>query len=162
MGISMIWAMAQNGVIGRDNKLPWRLPRDMAFFKEQTINKTVLMGRKTWESFGGKSLPNRRNVVLTRDQCYQVEGAEVIHSLEEGLQLAKQEELMVIGGAEIYALFWPHADRLIVTRIEETFEGDTTFPELDWNGWNIVNETPGIKDDRNPYEYRFVVYEKTE
>ncbi|MGW8441975.1 dihydrofolate reductase [Paenibacillus sp. S33] len=162
MGISMIWAMAQNGVIGRDNKLPWRLPRDMAFFKEQTINKTVLMGRNTWESFGGKSLPNRRNVVLTRDQCYQVEGAEVIHSLEEGLQLAKQEELMVIGGAEIYALFWPHADRLIVTRIEETFEGDTTFPELDWNGWNIVSETPGIKDDRNPYEYRFVVYEKTE
>ncbi|MCP3793792.1 dihydrofolate reductase [Paenibacillus sp. CH40] len=162
MGISMIWAMAQNGVIGRDNKLPWRLPRDMVFFKEQTINKTVLMGRKTWESFGGKSLPNRRNVVLTRDQCYQVEGAEVIHSLEEGLQLAKQEELMVIGGAEIYALFWPHADRLIVTRIEETFEGDTTFPELDWNGWNIVSETPGIKDDRNPYEYRFVVYEKTE
>ncbi|MCP3778560.1 dihydrofolate reductase [Paenibacillus sp. MZ03-122A] len=162
MGISMIWAMAQNGVIGRDNKLPWRLPRDMAFFKEQTINKTVLMGRKTWESFGGKSLPNRRNVVLTRDQCYQTEGAEVIHSLEEGLQLAKQEELMVIGGAEIYALFWPHADRLIVTRIEETFEGDTTFPELDWNGWNIVNETPGVKDDRNPYEYRFVVYEKTE
>ncbi|MCP3806337.1 dihydrofolate reductase [Paenibacillus sp. Lou8.1] len=162
MGISMIWAMAQNGVIGQDNKLPWRLPRDMAFFKEQTINKTVLMGRKTWESFGGKSLPNRRNVVLTRDQCYQVEGAEVIHSLEEGLQLAKQEELMVIGGAEIYALFWPHADRLIVTRIEETFEGDTTFPELDWNGWNILSETPGIKDDRNPYEYRFVVYEKTE
>jgi dihydrofolate reductase len=90
MGISMIWAMAQNGVIGRDNKLPWRLPRDMAFFKEQTINKTVLMGRKTWESFGGKSLPNRRNVVLTRDQRYQAEGAEVIHSLEEGLQLAKQ------------------------------------------------------------------------
>ncbi|ADM70357.1 Dihydrofolate reductase [Paenibacillus polymyxa E681] len=162
MGISMIWAMAQNGVIGRDNKLPWRLPRDMAFFKEQTINKTVLMGRKTWESFGGKSLPNRRNVVLTRDLRYQAEGAEVIHSLEEGLQLAKQEELMVIGGAEIYSLFWPHADRLIVTRIEETFEGDTTFPDLDWNGWNIVSETPGIKDDRNPYEYRFVVYEKTE
>lgn len=162
MGISMIWAMAQNGVIGRDNKLPWRLPRDMAFFKEQTINKTVLMGRKTWESFGGKSLPNRRNVVLTRDQRYQAEGAEVIHSLEEGLQLAKQEELMVIGGAEIYALFWPHADRLIVTRIEETFEGDTTFPKLDWNGWNIVSETLGIKDDRNPYEYRFVVYERTE
>ncbi|KAF6630780.1 dihydrofolate reductase [Paenibacillus sp. LX16] len=162
MGISMIWAMAQNGVIGRDNKLPWRLPRDMAFFKEQTINKTVLMGRKTWESFGGKSLPNRRNIVLTRDQRYQVEGAEVIHSLEEGLQLAKQDEFMVIGGAEIYSLFWPHADRLIVTRIEETFEGDTTFPELDWNGWNIVSETPGIKDDKNPYEYRFVVYERTE
>jgi dihydrofolate reductase len=162
MGISMIWAMAQNGVIGRDNKLPWRLPRDMAFFKEQTINKTVLMGRKTWESFGGKSLPNRRNVVLTRDLRYQTEGAEVIHSLEEGLQLAKQEELMVIGGAEIYSLFWPHADRLIVTRIEETFEGDTTFPELGWNGWNIVSETPGIKDDKNPYEYRFVVYERTE
>ncbi|MGR6763329.1 dihydrofolate reductase [Paenibacillus sp. T2-29] len=162
MSISMIWAMAQNGVIGRDNSLPWRLPRDMAFFKEQTINKTVLMGRKTWESFGGKSLPNRRNVVLTRDEHYQAEGAEVIHTLEEGLQLAQEEELMVIGGAEIYSLFWPHADRLIVTRIEETFEGDTTFPELDWSSWTIVNETPGIKDDKNLYDYRFVVYERTE
>lgn len=162
MSISMIWAMAQNGVIGRDNSLPWRLPRDMAFFKEQTINKTVLMGRKTWESFGGRSLPNRRNVVLTRDESYQAEGAEVIHTLEEGLQLAQQEELMVIGGSEIYSLFWPHADRLIVTRIEETFEGDTTFPELDWSGWTIVSETPGIKDDKNLYDYRFVVYERTE
>ncbi|WP_263560379.1 dihydrofolate reductase [Paenibacillus polymyxa] len=161
MSISMIWAMAQNGVIGRDNSLPWRLPRDMAFFKEQTINKTVLMGRKTWESFGGKSLPNRRNVVLTRDESYQAEGAEVIHTLEEGLQLAQQEELMVIGGSEIYSLFWPHADRLIVTRIEETFEGDTTFPDLDWSDWTIVSETPGIKDDKNLYDYRFVVYERT-
>ncbi|WP_226003108.1 dihydrofolate reductase [Paenibacillus sp. BJ-4] len=161
MGISMIWAMAQNGVIGRDNKLPWRIPRDMAFFKEQTMGKTVLMGRKTWESFGGKSLPNRRNVVLTRDQNYQAEGAEVIHLLEEGLRLAAGEELMVIGGAEIYSLFWLHADRLIVTRIEETFEGDTTFPELDWNGWQVVSETPGVKDERNPYDYRFVVYERT-
>ncbi|MGG4220057.1 dihydrofolate reductase [Paenibacillus jamilae] len=162
MSISMIWAMAQNGVIGRDNSLPWRLPRDMAFFKEQTINKTVLMGRKTWESFGGRSLPNRRNVVLTRDESYQAEGAEVIHTLEEGLKLAQQEELMVIGGAEIYSLFWPHADRLIVTRIEETFEGDTTFPDLDWSDWTIVSETPGIKDDKNLYDYRFVVYERTE
>ncbi|MGZ0041531.1 dihydrofolate reductase [Paenibacillus ottowii] len=162
MGISMIWAMAQNGVIGRDNRLPWRLPRDMAFFKEQTMHKTVLMGRKTWESFGGKSLPNRRNVILTRDERYQAEGAQVIHTLAEGLQLAQDEELMVIGGAEIYSLFWPHADRLIVTRIEETFEGDTTFPDLDWSGWIIVSETPGIKDDKNPYNYRFVVYERTE
>ncbi|NEU28044.1 dihydrofolate reductase [Paenibacillus ottowii] len=162
MGISMIWAMAQNGVIGRDNRLPWRLPRDMAFFKAQTMHKTVLMGRKTWESFGGKCLPNRRNVILTRDEHYQAEGAEVIHTLAEGLQLAQDEELMVIGGAEIYSLFWPHADRLIVTRIEETFEGDTTFPDLDWSGWNIVSETPGIKDDKNPYNYRFVVYERTE
>ncbi|MFK4342502.1 MULTISPECIES: dihydrofolate reductase [unclassified Paenibacillus] len=161
MSISMIWAMAQNGVIGRDNSLPWRLPRDMAFFKEQTIGKTVLMGRKTWESFGGKSLPKRRNVILTRDQSYLAEGAEVIHSLEAGLQLAAQEELMIIGGAEIYSLFWTHADRLIVTRIDENFEGDTTFPELDWNGWNVVSETPGVKDERNPYDYRFVVYERT-
>ncbi|WP_025682660.1 dihydrofolate reductase [Paenibacillus maysiensis] len=160
MSISMIWAMAQNGVIGRDNSLPWRLPRDMAFFKEQTIGKTVLMGRKTWESFGGKSLPKRRNVILTRDQSYLAEGAEVTHSLEEGLQLAAQEELMIIGGAEIYSLFWTHADRLIVTRIEEDFEGDTTFPELDWNSWNVVSETPGVKDERNPYDYRFVVYER--
>jgi dihydrofolate reductase len=130
----------------------------MAFFKEQTLNKTVLMGRKTWESFGGKSLPQRNNVVLTRDPDYTANGAEVIHSLEEGLKLAGQEQLMIIGGAEIYKLFWPYADELIVTHIDETFEGDTVFPDLDWSGWKVVREIPGVTDEKNPYRYRFVFY----
>ncbi|MDP4098646.1 dihydrofolate reductase [Paenibacillus sp. P96] len=160
MSISMIWAMDENGTIGRDNALPWRLPRDMAFFKEQTLNKTVLMGRKTWESFGGKSLPQRNNIILTRDPHYAAAGAGVIHSLEEGLRLAEQEQLMIIGGAEIYKLFWSHADQLIVTRIEEVFAGDTVFPALDWSGWKIVREIPGITDEKNPYRYRFVYYER--
>ncbi|MFB5265488.1 dihydrofolate reductase [Paenibacillus enshidis] len=160
MSISMIWAMDKNGTIGNNNSLPWRLPRDMAFFKEQTINKTVLMGRKTWESFGGKSLPQRKNVVLTRDPDYIADGADVIHRLEEGMKLAEQEQLMIIGGAEIYKLFWPYADELIVTRIEEAFEGDTVFPDLDWSGWKPVREIQGITDEKNPYCYRFVFYER--
>ncbi|MFB5758854.1 dihydrofolate reductase [Paenibacillus medicaginis] len=160
MSISMIWAMDKNGTIGRNNSLPWRLPRDMAFFKEQTMNKTVLMGRKTWESFGGKSLPQRKNVVLTHDPDYTADGADVIHRLEEGMKLAEQEQLMIIGGAEIYKLFWPYADELIVTRIEEAFEGDTLFPDLDWSSWKPVREIQGITDEKNPYCYRFVFYER--
>lgn len=160
MSISMIWAMDKNRTIGRENALPWRLPRDMAFFKEQTLNKTVLMGRKTWESFGGRSLPQRNNVVLTRDSDYTANGADVIHSLEEGLKLAEREQLMIIGGAEIYKLFWPYADELIVTHIDETFEGDTVFPDLDWSGWKVVREIPGVTDEKNPYQYRFIFYER--
>ncbi|MFM9280189.1 dihydrofolate reductase [Paenibacillus jiagnxiensis] len=160
MSISMIWAMDKNGTIGRDNALPWRLPRDMAFFKEQTLDKMVLMGRKTWESFGGKSLPQRNNVVLTRDSDYTANGADVIHSLDEGLKLAEREQLMIIGGAEIYKLFWPYADELIVTHIDEAFEGDTVFPDLDWSVWEVVREIPGITDEKNPYRYRFVFYER--
>ena len=160
MSISMIWAMDKNRTIGRNNALPWRLPRDMAFFKEQTLNKTVLMGRKTWESFGGRSLPQRNNVVLTRDSDYTANGADVIHSLDEGLKLAEREQLMIIGGAEIYRLFWPYADELIVTHIDEVFEGDTVFPDLDWSAWEVVREIPGITDEKNPYRYRFVFYER--
>lgn len=163
MSISMIWAMDEHGVIGKDNSMPWHLPRDFAFFKSETMGKKLLMGRKTWDSIGGKPLKGRTSVVMTRDEQFAPEGAEVVHTLEEALKAAQDtEELMVIGGAEIYRLMLPYADKLIVTRIEHDFAGDTFFPEVNWDEWKEVSSTPGIKDEKNPYDYRFVVYERTE
>ncbi|NUU62795.1 dihydrofolate reductase [Paenibacillus agri] len=163
MSISMIWAMDIKGVIGKDNSMPWHLPRDFAFFKSETMGKTMLMGRKTWDSLGGKPLKGRTSIVLTRDHSFTAEGAEVVHTLEEALQAAKRtDELMVIGGAEIYRIVLPYADKLIVTRIEHDFAGDTFFPDVNWDEWKEVSSTPGIKDEKNPYDYRFVVYERTE
>ncbi|MFC3749810.1 dihydrofolate reductase [Paenibacillus sp. GCM10012306] len=163
MSISMIWAMDVKGVIGKDNSMPWHLPRDFAFFKSETMGKTMLMGRKTWDSLGGKPLKGRTSIVLTRDHSFTAEGAEVVHSLEEALEAAKRtDELMVIGGAEIYRIVLPYADKLIVTRIEHDFAGDTFFPDVNWDEWKEVSSTPGIKDEKNPYDYRFVVYERTE
>lgn len=164
MTISLIWAMDENGLIGKNNELPWRLPRDFAFFKERTLNRTILMGRKTWDSLGGKPLPRRRNLVLTRNGSFDPAGAEVVHSLEEALEKGQVpgEELMVIGGSEIYRMFLPYADKLIVTRIDRAFEGDAYFPEVDWSLWKAVKEEPGIRDERNPYPYRFMEYERIE
>jgi dihydrofolate reductase len=162
MSISMIWAMGANGVIGKDNDMPWHLPRDFAFFKEQTLGKRMLMGRKTWESLGGKPLKGRKSIVITRDTSFQPEGAEVIHSLEEALaEGRKEDELMVIGGAEIYRMMLPYADKLIVTRIDEEFAGETKFPEVEWDEWEEVSNIQGIRDEQNPYDYRFYVYQRT-
>ncbi len=163
MSISMIWAMGANGVIGKDNDMPWHLPRDFAYFKEQTLGKRMLMGRKTWESLGGKPLKGRKSIVITRDTSFLPEGAEVIHSLEEALaEGRKEDELMVIGGAEIYRMMLPHADKLIVTRIDEEFAGETKFPEVEWDEWEEVSEIQGIRDEQNPYDYRFYVYQRTD
>jgi len=160
MGITMIWAMGRNGVMGKDNGMPWRLPRDMAFFKQQTIGKPVVMGRKTWESFGGKPLKDRTNIVMTRDSEYTSQDAQIIHSLEEALEYANNQELMIIGGAQIYEKWLPYADRLLVTRIDEDFEGDTVFPDIDWTCWTLSEEIPGVRDEKNPYDYRFYIYDR--
>ncbi|MCM3783849.1 dihydrofolate reductase [Neobacillus mesonae] len=159
MGISMIWAMSSNGIIGKDNGMPWRLPKDMDFFKEQTTGHTIVMGRKTWESLRGRALPNRRNVVLTR-QDIELPKAEVIHSVLEGVELAKDKELFVIGGAKVYEEFLPYADRLIVTRIHETIEGDTYMPDINWNEWEMTEEFKGEQDEKNPYEFTFQFFRK--
>lgn len=160
MSITMIWAMGRNRVMGKDNGLPWRLPRDMAFFKQQTLGKTIVMGRKTWESFGGKPLKDRVNMIMTRDTEYRTQGAQIIHRLEDALEYANDQELMVIGGAQIYEEWLPYADRLLVTIIDEDFEGDIVFPDMDWTGWTLTEEIPGIRDDKNPYEYRFCTYDR--
>ena len=163
MSISLIWAMGANGVIGKDNDMPWHLPRDFAFFKSETLGKRMLMGRKTWDSLGGKPLKDRTSLVMTRDTRFNPEGAKVVHTVEEALNEGRQsDELMVIGGAEIYRMMLPYADKLIVTRIQENFDGDTFFPEVDWSQWKEVSKIKGIRDDKNPYDYHFLVYERTE
>lgn len=158
--ITLIWAQGENGVIGRDNALPWRIPADMAYFRRETVGKTVVMGRKTWESFGSKPLKDRKNIVLTRDVSYTADGADVVHSIEDALSAADGEEVMIIGGSEIYALSLPIADRLRVTRVRESFEGDAVFPTVDWSSWLLVCSEEGIRDEKNVYRYEFEVYER--
>ncbi|RIW28489.1 dihydrofolate reductase [Bacillus salacetis] len=159
--ISFIWAMDENGVIGYENKLPWRIPEDLKFFKEKTMGHPIVMGRKTFESIG-KPLPGRENIVLTRDVSYEAEGCIVYHEIEDVLHYAeeKEVEVMVTGGAEIFKKFIPFADKLYVTRIYETFEGDTFFPELDWDDYQLISTQQGIENEQNPYHYVFEIYEK--
>ena len=157
MTITMIAAMARNRTIGVDNDLPWRIPDDMAYFKRMTTGTTVVMGRKTLESFGGP-LKNRRNIVLTRSDDYSQEGCEVVHTVEEVLEKYGEQDLMIIGGEQIYRLFLPYADRLLLTEIEEDFEGDTRFPEFDSGEWEQVQREKGIRDEKNPHDYYYTTY----
>ncbi|WP_127580254.1 dihydrofolate reductase [Paenibacillus koleovorans] len=159
--LSLIWAMDRNRLIGRDNGMPWRLPAEQAYFRRVTTGHTIVMGRKTFESIRSKPLPNRHNVILTRDRSFHApEGCTVIHSLEEGLRLAEQETVFVIGGSEVYGLFLPYADRLYVTHIDHAFEGDAHFPPYDESAWKEVAREPGLTDEKNPYAYVFSVYER--
>ena len=156
--LSMIAAVARNGVIGDGNKLPWRLPADQAYFKQTTMGHSVIMGRKTFESIG-KPLPGRKNIVLTRDRNFRADGCIAVHSPEEALRIAG-EEPFVIGGTEVYNLFWPYADKLYITFIDESFEGDATFPEIDPGEWTLVSEQPGTLDERNRHPHSFRVYQR--
>ncbi|QOY38014.1 type 3 dihydrofolate reductase [Anaerobacillus isosaccharinicus] len=158
--ISLIVATGENRVIGLNNKMPWHLPADLAYFKNTTSGHAVVMGRKTFESIG-RPLPNRTNIILTRDENFQAEGCQVIHSVEEALQLGKVQDLFIIGGAEIYHQFLAQADRVYLTYIEENFEGDTFFPELT-DEWKLVSTEKHLPDEKNQYNYEFRVYEKNQ
>ncbi|OWA37367.1 dihydrofolate reductase [Saccharibacillus sp. O16] len=159
--ITMIWAQDSQGLIGRDNALPWRIPADMAYFKRETLGKPVIMGRKTWESFGGKPLRERQNIVLTRDPSWTTEGAQVVHTAEEARAAADGEEVMIIGGSQIYELFLPLADCLRVTRVSGQFEGDAFFPEVNWSQWKLIQSLEGVRDEKNNYDYVFEIYERS-
>jgi dihydrofolate reductase len=155
--ISLVVAMAHNNVIGRDNGLPWgRLPEDLKHFKTVTMGKPVLMGRKTFESIG-KPLPGRTNYVLTRDAKWRAEGVVVVHSLDEALEAG---ELSGIGGAEIYRLLLPYADRIYLTRIDADVQGDTLFPTVDYSKWMQTHCRDFAADERNPYNMTFVTLER--
>lgn len=166
MKLSMIVAAAQNRVIGRENALPWYLPNDLKYFKQTTLGKPIIMGRKTYESIG-KPLPGRTNIVITRQEGYQPEGVKVVHSVEEARDLAEnvclidgQTEAMIMGGAEIYTLALPHADRLYLTEVHADVEGDAYFPEYDKSEWQEVSRENFSAEGANPYDYSFVVYDK--
>lgn len=166
MRIALIWAMARNRVIGRDNQLPWYLPNDLKYFKRITTGKPVIMGRKTYESIG-KPLPNRTNIVVTRDTGFEAAGVKVVHSLDEAIELAEAEtlisgadEVIVMGGAEIYAQALPRADRLYVTLVHAEVEGDAYFPEIDLNAYREVMREDYSAEGPNPYDYSFLVLER--
>ena len=151
---SIIAGMDRNRLIGQGNRLPWRLPADMKHFRRHTLGKPVLMGRKTFESIG-KPLPKRTNIILTSDRNYQADGCIVTYSVEEALGTASGcEEIMVIGGALIYELFLPRADRLYLTYIHRCFEGDVYFPAFDLADWQEVKRIDCQPDKKNPHPYK--------
>ncbi|MCX8129960.1 MAG: dihydrofolate reductase [Clostridia bacterium] len=157
--ISLILAMDKNRTIGLENKLPWRLPADLAYFKKVTMGHAVIMGRKTFESIG-KPLPGRRNIIISRNNSYTAEGCTVYNSVEEVVDSVGDEDVFVIGGANIYNEFINYAQRLYITLIEETFIGDAFFPEIDSAGWKLISKEKGIKDEKNPYDYCFMLYDR--
>lgn len=160
--LSLIVAMDKNRVIGYKNDMPWHLPNDLRHFKEKTSGHTIIMGRKTFESIG-RVLPNRKHIVLTRSKTDFPDEVQVIHDTESIQQFAKEnqnEELFVIGGGHLFQQIFPYADKLYVTLIEEEFEGDVYFPEIEEEVWRLVAKERGLKDERNPFDYFFLEYER--
>lgn len=161
MIISMIAAMANNRIIGKDNDMPWHLPADLKHFKAVTLGKPVIMGRRTFESIG-RLLPGRVNIIITRNEDYKVEGAIMAESPEHALSLAGDvDEVMIIGGGKIYLDFLTRADRLYLTHIDLDVEGDTQFPDYQAVAdWQVVDSTSFSPDELNQYHYQFVIYNK--
>ncbi|CAN5446699.1 dihydrofolate reductase [soil metagenome] len=165
MKISLIAALTTNRVIGKNNDLPWRLPDDMNYFMRTTKGHTVIMGRKNYESLPEKyrPLPNRINIVVTRQKGFHAPGCKVVHSLEEAIELVKssnETEVFNIGGAEIFAQGLSLADRLYLTEINTTLEGDTYFPEIDKSIWRETSRVHHAADERHAFPFDFVVYDR--
>ena len=164
--ISMIAAIDENRLIGNGPNIPWHLPADLRHFREMTIGKPVVMGRKTFETLP-KPLAKRKNIILTRNRNYTAPKecivaysvADVIRTAET-LSLNATTELMVCGGGPIYAVFLPYATRLYLTQIHAVFEGDVYFPEFDWNEWEKVSRTDHEADEKNPHQYSFLILER--
>lgn len=156
MILSLIVARASNGIIGKDNGMPWHLPADLAHFKRTTMGRPVIMGRRTWESIG-RPLPGRRNIVVSRNASYRAEGAEVVGSLAQACEaVGETDEAFVIGGGQLYAEALPWADRVFVTEIGESIEGDTRFPDLEPGHWRETLLAEQAPDERNAYRLRFL------
>ena len=158
--MSIIAAMDRNRLIGNNNQLPWHLPADLAHFKQVTMGKPVIMGRKTFESIG-RPLPGRTNIVLTHSTDLDAGGIIKVQSLQQALDcVADQEEAMIIGGGSIYRLALPLADRLYLTYVESSFEGDAWFPDFDTGLWHVIAEEQHPADDKNTVDFRFVTYQR--
>jgi len=168
MIIAIYVAIAENGVIGREGGLPWRLSTDLKRFKAGTMGKPVIMGRKTWESFPKRPLPGRLNIVVTRDKAYHAEGGETAGSLQDAIALAgirarcmaNVDEICVIGGGEIYAQALPLADRLHVTHVLGKIDGDTVFPVIDPSIWRLVSSEDVPAGEKDTHATRYAVYER--
>jgi len=165
MIISIIAAVAENRVIGKDNDLVWQLPKDMKYFMDTTSGHHVIMGRKNYESLPHKFKPlkNRVNIVVTRQSGYNAPGTVLVNSIRDGLNYAEnngESEVFIIGGGEIYVESMDLVNRMYITEVKESFEGDTFFPKFDRNLWKEVSRTPNFPDDKHQFAYDFVVLEK--
>ena len=160
MTISLVVAASTNNVIGSDGGLPWHLPDDLRHFKRLTTGNPIVMGRRTFESIG-RPLPNRRNIVMTRDPDYVAPGCDVVSSVREALDLLEDtDEVMIIGGGQVYRDFLPHADRIYLTRVQADVEGDTYFPDIDEAGWRLVSSEPHAADEKHAYAFDVMVFER--
>ena len=162
MILSMISAVAENRVIGNKNTLPWHMPADFKYFKEATLGKPIVMGLNTFKSIGEKALPGRKNIILNNDPHYTApEGCFVVYSIDELLEVTKDEqEVMICGGASIYKQMLPLANRLYLTYIHQSFEGDTYFPEVNLAEWKEIKRTDCKADEKNKHDYSFVILER--
>lgn len=160
MTISLVVAASTNNVIGSDGGLPWHLPDDLRHFKRLTTGKPVVMGRRTFESIG-RPLPDRRNIVMTRDPGFVARGCDVVSSVREALDLVSDaEEVMIIGGGQVYRDFLSHADRIYLTRVQADVEGDTHFPDIDEAGWRRVSSESHAIDEKHAYAFDVMVFER--
>ena len=159
--VSLIAAVAANGAIGRAGGLPWHLPPDLARFKRLTVGHTLLMGRRTFESIGGRPLPGRTTVVVTRNPAFPATpGVVAAPTVAQAIAVAPGPEVFVAGGSDVYRDALPLADRLCMTWIDRDFPGDTFFPEVDWSAWRLVDEERHPAGDGAPFAYRFATYER--
>lgn len=165
MTISSIVAFSDNHVIGIDNELPWHLPNDLKFFKRTTSHHTIIMGRKTFESIG-RPLPNRENIVITRNPDYKAEGVRCFDSLQMAIEYCEskaKDEVFFIGGAQIYKECVSWTDKLYITRVHTQIENGTAFfPEVDWNKWTLLEKEEQQKDDKNAFDHTFEIYQRSE
>ena len=159
--LSLIVAMDKNRLIGSNNQLPWHLPADLAFFKRTTMGKPILMGRKTFESIG-RPLPGRQNIVISRNPAFQAPGCDLADNIDAALALCeKAEEAMLIGGASLYEQAFAKVSTLYITRIHDSFDGDTWFPEFDEVDWALAEQENYGADGANPHDYSFLKYVRT-
>lgn len=159
--LALIAAMGRNREIGLGNRLLWKLPDDMKFFRQHTLSKSILVARKTWESFGSRPLPDRRNIVLTREHAFDAPGAELVHDIDAAIALVdNEEELMVIGGASLYEQMLPMAKRLYLTLVDADFEADSFFPEIDFGQWQEIYRQHHPIDERHQYAFDFIILER--
>jgi len=165
--IILVAAVSENGVIGREGGLPWHISSDLKRFKADTMGRPIVMGRKTWESIG-RPLPGRINIVVTRDKAFEANGAVVAHTVRDAISIAEErageldpgDAICVIGGGELYNRTIGDADRLVITRVDGNFDGDTLFPEIDPAQWRLVQEEPVARGEKDSHATRYTVYER--
>ncbi len=159
MSLAIIAALNQHRVIGKNNQLPWHLPADLKHFKQLTLHKTIVMGRNTFDSIG-KALPQRQNIVVTRQQDFQATDVTVVHSIEQAIACAQSVEIMIIGGAQLYEQVLPDVDTLYLTLVDAEVQGDTFFPDWQAWRWRTIEQQRFAADEKNPYSYTFLTLQR--